>query len=153
MIVAIETLSPDGVGGAVAVDLIDGKNHQLVKMEFGEDGTSTMVSATDPMPVAAVGELIHALEAQRLTLMTLAGTIGQAMPDAAGRLRVVIDNITAALTLATITTVGTVTTVTTVSTVTTLANQTNIGGLSADPHIRSMMALAEDTLRSRITIT
>jgi hypothetical protein len=46
-------------------------------------------------------------------------------PDSAGRLRVVVDAITGALTLATVTTVGTVTTVSNV------ANVTQVGGLQA----------------------
>ena len=54
------------------------------------------------------------------------------LPDSAGRLRVVVDAITGALTLATVTTVGTVTTVTTVATVTTLTNQAQVGGLLAN---------------------
>jgi len=48
------------------------------------------------------------------------------LPDTAGRLRVVVDAITGALTLATVTTVGTVTTVTT------LTNQAQVGGLLAN---------------------
>ncbi len=48
---AIETVGvTPGVGADIAVDNIDSKHHQLMKMEFGEDGTSTMVSRTDPMP-------------------------------------------------------------------------------------------------------
>lgn len=50
-------------------------------------------------------------------------------PDTGGRLRVVVDAITGALTLATVTTVGTVTTVTTLAT---LTNQAQVGGLLAN---------------------
>ena len=57
-------------------------------------------------------------------LRELRSTIGY--PDTAGRQRVLLDAISASLTLATITTVGTVTTVTT------LTNQTQVGGLLAN---------------------
>lgn len=48
-------------------------------------------------------------------------------PDTAGRQRVLLDAISASLTLATITTVGTVTTVTTVTTVGSVTNQAQMG--------------------------
>lgn len=50
---AIETLTLNqGSGGDdLAVDVIDSKVHQLVKIEFGVDGSQTMVSASDPLPV------------------------------------------------------------------------------------------------------
>lgn len=57
-------------------------------------------------------------------LRELRSTIGY--PDTAGRQRVLLDAISASLTLATITTVGTVTTVTT------LTNQAQVGGLLAN---------------------
>lgn len=60
-------------------------------------------------------------------LRELRSTIGY--PDTAGRQRVLLDAISASLTLATITTVGTVTTVTTLAT---LTNQAQVGGLLAN---------------------
>jgi hypothetical protein len=91
----------------------------------------TDVSATNPVPVAAFGELIETLEALRMSMQALTRTVGLSMPDASGRMRVALDAISAALTLATITTVGTVTTVTTVTTCSTLSTQTNMGGIAA----------------------
>jgi hypothetical protein len=88
------------------------------------------------MPIAAYGELIEALEAQRMALQALTRTIGQAMPDVAGRLRVAIDAISASLTLATITTVGTVTTVSTVT------NQSQMGTIAANDQIPSLMKMS-----------
>jgi hypothetical protein len=41
-----------GVRG-VAVETIDGTDHQLVKVEFGPDGQATRVSQDNPFPVAA----------------------------------------------------------------------------------------------------
>lgn len=120
---------------------------QRVKIGYGSDGDFNDVTASQGYPVSAVGELIEALEAQRLALMALTRTIGQSMPDTAGRLRVAIDAITGALTLANITTVATVTTVTT------LSNQTSIGGFAATEHIPSMLREGGDSIRSRITVS
>lgn len=142
-----------GVGSTVATDDIGGVHFQRVKPAIGADGTAVDVSAANPMPVAAYGELIEALEAQRMALQALTRTIGQSMPDVAGRLRVAIDAISASLTLATITTVGTVTTVTTVTTLSTLTNQTQVGGLAATEQIPSLMKIAAESLRRNISVT
>ena len=136
-----------GVGSTVATDDIGGVHFQRVKPAIGADGTAVDVSAANPMPVAAYGELIEALEAQRMALQALTRTIGQSMPDVAGRLRVAIDAISASLTLATITTVGTVTTVST------LTNQTQVGGLAATEQIPSLMRIAAESLRRNISVT
>ena len=136
-----------GVGATVAADDIGGVLYQRIKPVTGADGTAVDVSDANPLPVGAVGELIEALEAQRMALQALTRSIGQSMPDVAGRLRVAIDAITGSLTLATITTVGTVTTVATVS------NQTNMGGLSATEQIPSLMRLGADSMRRNISVT
>jgi hypothetical protein len=88
-------------------------------------------------------EVLEAIQALRMAIQSLDRSIGQAMPDTAGRLRVNID----AGTLPTVTTVGTVTTVTAV------ANQTNIGGYSGTEQIPSLMRLASDALRRNITVS
>jgi hypothetical protein len=121
---------------------------QRVKLDVGGDGATVPVVGS--LPVSAVGELIEAIEAQRMALQALVRTIGQSMPDTAGRLRVLVDSISASLTLATITTVGTVTTVSTVST---LTNQTQIGGLAATEQIPSLMRLGADSMRRNINVT
>lgn len=139
-----------GTGEVVAADEIAGRKYQRVKPSFGVDGSAVDVSETNPLPVAGYGELVETLEAIRMSLHSLTRTIGNAYPDANNRLRVAIDAITGALTLATITTVGTVTTV---STVTTLSNQTQIGGINAAPQIPAFMGLQVDTLRRNIQVT
>jgi DNA integrity scanning protein DisA with diadenylate cyclase activity len=136
-----------GSGATVATDEVGGRHFQVVKPAFGADGNVTFVSEAAPLPTVAYGELVEALEAQRFALQALTRTIGQAMPDVAGRLRVAIDAISASLTLATITTVTTVTTVSTVS------NQTNMGGLSATEQIPSLMRLGADSMRRNISVT
>ena len=136
-----------GSGATVAADEIGGVLHQRMKLSIGEDGSAVDASIANPVPVQAIGELIEAIEAQRMALQALVRTIGQSMPDTAGRLRVLVDSISASLTLATITTVGTVTTVST------LSNQTQIGGLPATEQIPSLMRLGADSMRRNIIVT
>jgi hypothetical protein len=140
-----------GSGAIVAADEIDGALHQRVKLGIGDDGTAVDVSANNPLPATiTAGELIEALEAMRMAVQSLARSVGQSMPDVAGRLRVVVDAISASLTLATITTVGTVTTVTTVSTMT---NQTQVGGNPAFEQIPALMRLGADSLRRNVSVS
>jgi hypothetical protein len=84
-----------------------------------------------------------------MALRSLINVLGSnaSLPDTAGRTRIILDAITASLTLATITTVGTVTSMTT------LANQTNIGGLAANMQVASTMQIPVNQLRSQILIT
>lgn len=142
-----------GSGELIAADDVGGVLYQRVKPVTGVDGVAVDVSDVNPLPVGAVGELIEALEAQRMALQALTRSIGQSMPDVAGRLRVAIDAISGSLTLGTITTVGTVTTVTTVTTVSTVSNQTNIGGFAATEQIPSLMRLGADSLRRNISVS
>lgn len=106
---------------------------------------TNVVEATIPN-----GELIEALEAMRMAVHSLTRSIGQTMPDVAGRMRVALDAISASLTLATVTTVGTVTTVTTCST---LTNQTQLGGNPAFEQIPALMRLGADSLRRNIVVS
>lgn len=136
-----------GTGATVAADDIGGVLYQRVKPAIGQDGEASDISASNPMPVAAYGELIESMEAMRMAVQAMTRTIGQMQPDTAARMRVALDSITAGLTLATITTVGTVTTTGT------LTNQTQIGGLSATEHIPSLMRLGADSARRNITVS
>lgn len=130
-----------------------GIHYQVAKLAHGGNGAATLVSTDSGLPVQAVGELVEALEAARLLLTRLANGIGRSLPDASGRLRIAIESIAAAQTLATVTTVGTVTTVTTVTTVSNVANQTLMGGLSAVPQIPSLMDIRVGNLRNKIVVT
>lgn len=109
--------------------------------------TGTDVSEQNPMPVAAYGELIEAVEAMRLAVQSLTRATGLMLPDTANRMRIVLEAISANLTLATVSTVSTVTAVTT------LTNQTQIGGLSATEQIPSLMRLGADSTRRNISVT
>lgn len=142
-----------GSGTVVATDEIGGVNFQRVKPAWGVDGVAVDVSAAAPLPVAPLGEMLETLTQIGMLLTSLTRSIGAAYPDASNRLRVVVDAITANLTLSTITTVGTVTTVSTVTTLSTLTNQTQIGGVNASPQIPALMQIAADQLRGGITVT
>jgi hypothetical protein len=132
-----------GSGANVATDLDGGIHHQKTVMEYltGAGGVPTPVTDQAPLPTALYGEAIEALEAMRMAIQALTRTMGQAMPDTAGRLRVNVElgaltaSIAAAQTLATLT------------------NQTQIGGLSATEQIPSLMRLGADSLRRNITVT
>jgi hypothetical protein len=136
-----------GSGATVAADEIGGVLHQRVKLGIGDDGVAVDVSESNPMPINAVGELIEAVEAMRLAIHSLTRSMGQAMPDAAGRLRVNVElgaltaSIAAAQTLATVTTVAT------------LTNQTQIGGLPAFEQIPALMRLGADSLRRNVSVS
>jgi hypothetical protein len=112
--------------------------------------TVTDVSETSPMPVAGYGELIETLEAIRMAMQSLTRAAGLLTVDTGGRVRMLLDSISASLTLAAITTVSTVTTVTTVSTVT---NQSQMGGFAAQDQIPALMHLQADNLRRNISVT
>ena len=130
-----------GDGAVIATDDVAGRQFQLVKLAYGGDGEATQVSDASPMPMAAIGELIEAIEAMRMAIASLTRSIGQAMPDTAGRLRVNVE--TGAVTVGS----GTITTVAT------LTNQAQIGGLAATEHIPSLMRLGADSVRRNITVS
>ena len=130
-----------GSGATVAADEIGGVLYQRAKVVVGEDGVATDVSEANPMPMAAVGELIEAIEALRMAVHALTRSVGLAMPDTAGRLRVNVETgaVTASLAAN--------------QTLTTLANQTNVGGQPATEQIPSLMRVAADALRRNVTVT
>jgi hypothetical protein len=129
-----------GAGANVATDLDGtGAHHQKALIEHLQDGVPTPASQADPMPMALYGEAIEALEAMRMAVQALTRTIGQMQPDTAARMRVAIEAISGAVTLAT--------------TMSTLTNQTQIGGLPATEQIPSLMRLGADSLRRNITVS
>ena len=63
----------------IALDMVGNTPHQLVKMEYGVDGTATMVSADNPMPVTATGSnFISVLNSTATPLNSLAVFTGTA---------------------------------------------------------------------------
>jgi hypothetical protein len=136
-----------GSGATVATDDIGGAHYQRIKLAAGADGTAVDVSAAAPLPIAAYGELIEAIEAMRMAVQSLNRTIGLVQPDTSARMRVVVDAITGSLTL------GTVSTVSNISTLATLTNQTQIGGFAANDQIPALMHMQADNLRRNISVT
>lgn len=134
-----------GSGAVIAADDIGGALHQRVKMVLGADGVNDGdVSLANPMPIQGVGELVEQLSVIRMLLQSLTRSVGQAMPDAAGQLRVVLPSGQAV-------NIGGQTV--NVTTVTNLTNQVNIGGLPATEQIPSLMRLGADSLRRNIVVT
>ena len=77
-----------GSGATVAADEIGGVLYQRVKPVVGVDGTATDVSSTDPLPIAAYGELIEAIEAMRMAIETMASTVSRLSIDYNSNLKV-----------------------------------------------------------------
>jgi hypothetical protein len=152
------TLNPGASGDVIAADELvtlnggasSGVKVQRIKVGFGIDGNLADVSAASPLPIAAYGELIEAIEAMRMAVQSLTRTMGQMQPDTAARMRVALDSITANLTLPTVNTVNAVGTITSLGT---LTNQTSIGGLAATEQIPSLMRLGADSARRNISVS
>lgn len=119
-----------------------GLKAQRVKVGFGADGQLQDVQEGAPLPVAAYGELLEAIEALRMAVHSLTRSIGMSMPDQAGRLRVNVEtgNVTATASLAANQVLGT------------LNNQVSIGAISATEQVPSLMRVAADSLRRNITV-
>ena len=110
--------------------------------------TATDVSTTNPMPMAAYGELIEAVEAMRMAINALTKSIGYALPNLLGQPIFEARQATAANLNATVS--GSLSTV---STVTTLTNQSQIGGFAANDKVPAFMHLQVDGLRRNISVT
>ena len=119
---------------------------QRVKVGHGADGNLTDVSAANPLPIAAYGELIEAIEAMRIAIQSLTRTVGQVQPDTAARMRVNIE-------AGTLPTVNQVNNVGTISALSTLTNQSLIGGYAATEQIPSLMRLGADSARRNISVS
>jgi hypothetical protein len=128
-----------GTGATVAADEIGGVLHQRVKIGVGADGTAVDVSESNPLPMAAYGELIEAIEALRFTVASLTRTLNASIPDASGRQRVNVETAVLAS--------GTLTTLTTCSTVTSLSQ---IGAIDARTVVNDLNKFAADSLRRNI---
>lgn len=130
-----------GSGAIAAADDIGGVLFQRVKVSHGADGSATDTSVSDPLPIAAYGELIEAIEAMRMAVHALTRTIGLVTVDpATGRLRAEI-SIASTASLATLTTLST------------LSNQTQMGGFAAQDQIPALMRLSADNLRRNISVS
>jgi hypothetical protein len=139
-----------GSGAIAAADDIGGVLYQRIKVAHGADGSATDTSDAAPLPVAAYGELIEAIEAMRTAINTLTRTIGLVTVDpATGRLRAEVVQASASLLLATVS----IATNQTLTTLSTLSNQTQMGGFAAQDQIPALMRLSADNLRRNISVT
>ena len=90
----------------------------------------------------SVQDLSALLQEVCIRLADIADSVGNLMPDAAGRLRVTAEVVAShAVTLASLATVGTVT------------NQTQVGGLAANQQIIALTQMAEQALRQNVVIS
>jgi hypothetical protein len=111
----------------------------------------TDISPTAPLPIAAYGELIEAIESMRMAVNALTKSIGYALPNAQGQPIMEVRQATAAnlnVTLASTTIASG-----TVTTVSTLTNQSQIGGFAANDQIPALMHLQADNLRRNIGVS
>jgi hypothetical protein len=139
-----------GSGATVAADDIGGVLYQRVKVSHGADGSATDTSVSNPLPIAAYGELVEAIEAMRMAVNTLTRTIGLVTVDpATGRLRAEVVQATAASLLATVSIASNQT----LTTLGTLSNQTQMGGFNAQDQIPALMRISADNLRRNISVT
>ena len=121
----------------------------LVTFAGADDAkTATDVSTTNPLPMAAYGELIEAVEAMRMAINALTKSIGYALPNLLGQPIFEARQATAGNLNATVS--GSLSTV---STVTTLTNQSQIGGFAANDEVPAFMHLQVDGLRRNISVT
>jgi len=123
-----------GIGAEVAADEIGGVLHQRIKIGVGADGVAVDVSADNPMPIAANGELVEAIEAMRMAISSLSRSIGlaQASPTTG---RLLVD--------ANATQTGTWN----------VTNLATIGGQAANSQVQSFERMTADNLRRNINVT
>lgn len=119
----------------------------LVTFDGADDAkTAADISPSNPLPIAAYGELVEALEAMRMSINSLAKSIGYALPNAQGFPIMEVRQATAAnLALTANLAAG--------QTLATLTNQAQIGGFAANDQIPAFMHLQADGLRYNITVT
>lgn len=106
----------EGSGTQIAADDVGGVKYQRIKVAIGEDGTANDVSSSNPLPTQIIqngtSQTIQVKdEAVELLKILVDLLYSNAITDAGQRQRIVIDAITAGLTLATVTSVSSVTNV------------------------------------------
>jgi inactivated superfamily I helicase len=89
------------------------------------------------------------LQALRLAVAALTRTIGLMTPDAAGRMRVMLESASAVVAASQSGTWN----LSTITTCSTLTNQSQVGGYGANDQIPALMHLSADSLRRNITVS
>lgn len=120
-----------------------GASVTLATKELPDSAHATKAAIVDD--TGAVQDLSALLQEVCIRLADIADSVGNLMPDAAGRLRVTAEVVAShAVTLASLATVTTVGTVT---------NQTQVGGLAANQQIIALTQIAEQALRQNVVIS
>jgi hypothetical protein len=133
-----------GAGATIAADEIAGVLYQRVKPVTGVDGEAADVSQQNPMPIAAYGELLEAIEAMRMAIHSLTRTIGLAQVNPlTGRMLVDGSGVTQPVS-------GSLSAITQVSLVT---NTQQVGGQNANSFVPSFERMTADNLRRNIVTT
>ena len=133
-----------GAGATIAADEIAGVLYQRVKPVTGVDGEAADVSQQNPMPIAAYGELLEAIEAMRMAIHSLTRTIGLAQVNPlTGRMLVDGSGVTQPVN-------GSLSSVSQVSLV---ANTQQVGGQNANSFVPSFERMTADNLRRNIVTT
>lgn len=122
----------------------------------GSDDAKTVadVNSSNPLPIAAYGELVEAIESMRFAINQLTKSIGFALPNTSGQPIMEVRQATAANFAATV--AGTVTAnigTGTLTALTTLTNQSQIGGFNANDQLPALMNANAGSLRRNISVT
>ncbi len=145
------SLPASGVKAAARIVNYSGEPAQvqavaLVTVAGADDAKAVAdVSPDSPLPVAAYGELIEAIEAMRIAIAALTKTIGFALPNALGQPIMEVRQGTAGQLQMTASLAGG-------QSLATLTNQAQIGGFAANDKIPALMHLQADNLRRNITV-
>ena len=134
-----------GSGEIIATDDIGGVQYQRVKPVWGTDGVANDVNANTPLPIQAVGELIEAIEAMRMAIVSLQKSIGMAQVNPlTGRMLVDGAGVTQPVS-------GTI--AATQSGAWNITNLATLGGQAANTAIPSFERNTADNLRRNINVT
>ncbi len=133
-----------GAGATIAADEIAGVLYQRVKPVTGVDGVASDVSQQNPMPIAAYGELLEAIEAMRMAIHSLTRTIGLSQTNATNG-SLYVDGSRATQPVS-----GSLSSVSQVSLV---ANTQQVGGQNANSFVPSFERMTADNLRRNIVTT
>jgi hypothetical protein len=141
-----------GSGATVSADEILGILFQRIKLTLGADGVNDGdVSSSNPMPIAAYGELIESIEAMRIAIQALTRNIGMATVNPlTGRMLVDGAGVTQPVS-GTVTATGTI--AATQSGTWNITNLATIGGQAANSQVQSFERMTADNLRRNITVT
>lgn len=123
-----------GSGVNIAADDVGGVLFQRVKIATGADGTAIDATESNPIPVAAYGELMETLQAMRIALELLTKNLNWVSYDTAMRLRIIFD---------------------TSSSMNQLSQLLRVGALNFDvgQTFKDFSVLTADNLRRNITVT